>query len=83
MADLDRSLTHALITNFKSLTAGDARDPQAITTALLRLKGEELRLCNRIRERERSGGPLAISLAKADRTRLRALLRLLADLRTG
>ena len=79
MVQLDRSLTRTLIANFKSLTGDGACDPQAILTAILRLKGEELRLSNRIRERERSGGPLKIALAQADRARLRTIRRILAE----
>ena len=81
MAQLDRSLTNALIANFKALTANGA-DREAILTAILRLKGEALRLSNRIKERERIGGPLKQALAKADRARLAQIQRILSDLET-
>ncbi len=79
MPDLDRSLTSALIANFKALVS-NAGDGQAVLGAILRLKGEELRLSNRIRDRERAGGPLQMNLARADRARRHEVLKILRDL---
>ena len=79
MSDLDRALTSTLIANFKALSAMDA-DRETVLTAVLRLKGEALRLANRIKERERMGGPLQQGLAKADRARLSQISRILREL---
>jgi hypothetical protein len=79
MAVLDRALTDTLIANFKALSAKDA-DRETVLTAILRLKGEALRLDNRIKERERIGGPLKMGLAKADRAKLTQIRRILSDL---
>jgi hypothetical protein len=79
MPNLDRALTHALITNFKTLAANGA-DRATILTAILRLKGEALRLSNQISARERIGGPLKLGLAKADRARLAQIRRILSEL---
>ena len=86
MASLDRCLTNALIANFADLTRlrrgqGSAdEDRQALTSAVLRLKGEALRLKYRIDARERAGGPLKSSLARQDRTRLRTTQRQIEQL---
>jgi hypothetical protein len=78
MPHLDRALTYALIANFKALAAKGA-DRETVLTAILRLKGEALRLGNRIAERERIGGPLKMGLAKADRARLAQIRRILSE----
>ena len=86
MTTLDRSLTHALIANFKDLgLSGDGRvaDQEAMLCAVLRLKGEALRLESRIEARERAGGVLQKSLAREDRARLKIVrdgLKQLQDL---
>ena len=74
MGSLDRSLTQSLIANFK--------DPQAVLTAVLRLKGQELRLATRIKSRERAGGPLQSNLAAEDRARLKIVRKMLDKLQT-
>ena len=71
MASLDRSLTNALIANFKSAS---------ITSAILRLKGQELRLKSQIEARERAGGALKTNLAREDRARLKIVRKMLAEL---
>ena len=71
MASLDRSLTNALIANFKSAS---------ITSAILRLKGQELRLKSQIEARERAGGALKTNLAREDRARLKIVSKMLAEL---
>ena len=76
-ASLDRTLTNALIGNFKDLASSDR---EAITSAIIRLKGQELRLQTQIRNRERAGGVLKTNLAREDRARLKIVRNLLEQL---
>ena len=80
MARLDRSLTNALIANFKNLAASS--DQQAVAAAILRLKGQALRLEAQIETRERAGGALKTSLAREDRARLKIVRRSLERLQS-
>jgi hypothetical protein len=86
MASLDRSLTEALIANFKDLASSRAGEDstgeqEAVHFALLRLKGEETRLRSRIRTRELAGGVLQRSLAREDRARLKIVRNSIRQLR--
>jgi hypothetical protein len=86
MANLDRTLTNALIGNFTELESwrrerkSAPEEQQLIMSAVLRLKGQELRLQAQIRTREHAGGPLKTSLARADRGRLKIVLRIMKEL---
>ena len=76
MTNLDRPLTDALIANFKEL----ADDRESMVSALLRLKGQELRLKSRIEARMRDGSILKTSLAREDRARLKIVRKSIEQL---